>query len=216
MMSTDQERSFVATLTVAGKLDARGNRKYLDLDFSYVALVEAGVGSSMAGATGVLSSGNIPAELKNISDQYLYANSCASEPVELYFRYVADNDYGGGYKIWVRSGPFTGKLLAKSNNGYMYANINYDREDDFCLVQDGKIVTLDDIQSDTPSIGIQLQYNKTYLRNYWEKSIQPYSSNLDFRSDYIVDGGSAFYFNANIKERNADFVKTDKWGKALG
>lgn len=205
-MSTDIEKSFVATLTYNdGATDKYGAASSADLDFSY-SVMEAVSSSNF----------NDNAVARNKDTEYLCANTKANSAVQLYFRWETVGS-GGRYRIWVRSGPKTGKLLAVSNNGYLYANENYGRPHVFWLLQYSiedhawKHVTGDNLGGG--QLLIQLADAGTQLTLH-SKNL-PDSTDKTLWWSYITAevGSEDRHIRLNIIETNVDYAPSDVWGK---
>ncbi|MGV8863763.1 MAG: hypothetical protein ACOH2O_22265 [Pseudomonas sp.] len=194
-MSSDVEKSFLATLTYYAGLDARNNPINVPIDFSYVAVVEA------KGTPIDNRSGDAASHLTNIPDQYLYANAYASNPVQFYFRY---NGSKGKYSIWIRNGKQAGRRLARSANGYIYADSVGERPGDFSLIREGKKATLDDFTEDTEEgILLQLYINGSGYNLELYTRVAPESKSSDKWYAYVVDSGTGnAHFTLNIQQKN--------------
>ncbi|RZI54194.1 MAG: hypothetical protein EOP12_04225 [Pseudomonas sp.] len=205
-MSTDIEKSFVATLTYNdGSTNKYGAANVVDFDFSY-------------NATEAVSSSNLNDNLvaKNKDTAYLCANTNASSAAQLYFRWETVGS-GGRYRIWVRSGPNTGKLLSMSNNGYLYANENSGRPHLFWLAtQSAKDQPWKHVTGDSLSGGrllIQQADSETNLKVHSKNF--PDSSDKTMWWSYITAevGSEERYISLNIKDTNVDYAPSDVWGK---
>ncbi|WP_219062617.1 hypothetical protein [Pseudomonas sp. UMAB-08] len=198
-MSTEVENSFLATLTYEAGLDARNNPINVPIDFSYTTLV------SDTNTSAVNSAGDVSAHFENIPDQYLYANVLAENPVLLYFRYIEST---GFYNIWVRDGKQFGKSIAKSNNGYIYADSGGKRVGDFNLIRKGQKITLGDIEGDSEaSIHLQLIAGGSGVNLELYNRITPDPHAPDRWYAYVVDKGFGnAHLTLHISKRNVDYI----------
>jgi hypothetical protein len=204
-MDTDVAKSFLATLTYRKGTNKYGSTNNTDLDFSYIDTETSSLQTPLYDRTRPVSK----------DTEYLCANTNAKEAAELYFRYETVGE-GGHYRIWVRSGPRKGSLLAVSNNGYLYANTNYGRPHRFTLQvktdTDWRPVT----GNNMPSGQLLIQQADTGTQLTVQDSFKtPVSDDETMWWSYIISkaGSEERYISLNISQRNVDYAPSDVWGQ---
>jgi hypothetical protein len=202
-------KSFLATLTYENDkdLDKYGNRNRVNLDFSYSVVDHS--------ESRYLSDDSV---LSSKDTEYLCANTLAPSAALLYFRYET---YGvkTRYRIWVRSGPYTGRILAMLNNGYLYANPYDDHPQLFWLVvkPEGENQAFQYVTGDNMPAGqflLQQADTATQLTVSLGET-KPDSTDPTTWWSYVTatQGSQERFIRLNIKETNVDYAPTDGWGK---
>ncbi|MCF8984139.1 hypothetical protein GIW26_11120 [Pseudomonas syringae] len=208
-MSTDVEKSFTATLAYYNGKKSDGSSIFINIDFSFIAITY-----SQSPDEGVIESDLTSKPNGSISTPHIYlcANTKADSSVELYFRYDSGRSV---YRIWVRNGLYRGRLLANSNNDYIYANINYGRPHLFWLYQqdeNGKWqkITIDQFSSSKP---FRIQQADTGKNIGVSSGNRPISGEPSSWWAYITTGSDdAAGFVLNDVKTNVDYASTDVWG----
>jgi len=174
-MSTNRQKSFITTLTTnAGNLHIP--------QYTYGRKIVIGVRPWLA----------ITEDKIDVSN-YLCADPNSNvNSLQFYFR--CSEDY---YTIYLRSpGPFYGRTIGRNGGDELGAYID-DNPTTFNLIDNnGKIVTLDQITTDTPTLIIQTRGGTALVRN----------KATDMGYFIRAASGAVLKFRLKILERNAPFL----------
>ncbi|WP_122262253.1 hypothetical protein [Pseudomonas syringae] len=207
-MGTDAEKFFTAKLVYYSGKKSDGSSIFINIDFSFLATTYSKINYGAVLEAGLTSKPDGSISTPHI---YLCANTKADSSVELYFRFDSGR---GTYRIWVRSGEHRGRLLANSNNGYIYANTDYSNPHLFWLFQqdeNGKwrSITIDQYSSARP-IRIQQADTPTNIGVY--SHTIPFSGEPSSWWAYITTGSETDKFVLTDVKANVDYASTDVWG----
>lgn len=204
-------KSFKANLKYNLNSDPAARPDLVSTDFSYF---EQGSNAS-ASTVG----GNV--FIKNVVDKkrYFYANTKASESVQLYFRCQFWNDETPFYRIWVRSGDHKGKLLGVSGST-LFASEDPGCLHVFRLIQrnadntDWATVAIDEYKWDKPLlVQVLTDANKKVWTNIGIGSkYTPDSSDSGMWYAYVQTGLQQNCWRFDNVVAGADFEPTDAWG----
>lgn len=202
-MTTDLEKSFTATLKYDINRDPAGRSHLVSTDFSYIAKSDRDGGTF----------GNSNPTLQNADHEFLCINTKARDAVTLYFRYDSKNE---GYRIWVRTGSQKGRILARTNSGYIFAHIDYGLPHFWRLVQreiGASWTPTTKVDYNKPELVLQVDDGSGYTNIGLFAKKTPEASEPDLWWSYIETGNQDSHWWLDDIKYGVDYEPSDVWGK---